>query len=267
LFDEALIDTLAGELEHAEAQRAQLTQFSLRFPEMSIDDGYRVGRAWVARKASRGRVVCGRKIGLTSHAMQAAAGITEPDYGTLLDDMFFANGSDIPFERFIEPQVEVELAFRLNEEIDANEATVPDVVRATESVIPAVEIIDARIQRVDIDSQSRRKVQDTIADNAACAGVVLGDQSADPGDLDLRWVAAILSKNGEVVETGVAAGVLNHPANGLIWLARKLVPWGERLKAGDVVLSGSFIRPVEARPGDSFRADYGPLGALSFRFQ
>jgi 2-oxo-hept-3-ene-1,7-dioate hydratase len=267
MFDQSLIDALAGELERAEAQRTQIGQFSQRFPDMSVDDGYRVGRAWVSHKTKAGRSVRGRKIGLTSHAMQAVAGIDEPDYGTLLDDMFFGDAGEIPLARFIDPQVEVELAFRLRDTLEGVDVTIGDVLAATESVVPAIEIIDARIERFNAERGSRRKVQDTIADNAACAGVVVGGCEISPTDADLRWIGAVLSRNGDVVETGLAAGVLGHPAHGVVWLARKLARWGERLEAGEVVLSGSFTRPVEVRRGDVFDADYGPLGSVSFRFE
>jgi len=133
-------------------------------------------------------------------------------------------------------------------------------------VVPAIEIIDARIEQFDRDTKAPRKVFDTIADFAANAGVVLGDLSVRPKDIDLRWVGAILEKNGVVEETGLAAGVLNHPATGVAWLAQRIAPYGESLEAGHVILAGSFTRPVGAARGDRFRADYGPLGAIELRF-
>ncbi len=208
----------------------------------------------------------GHKIGLTSRAMQVSSNISEPDYGALLDDMFFEEGSDIPFQRFIVPRVEVELAFILGKPLKGPNVTLFDVLEATEWVIPALEIIDARIQQVDPQTKVTRKVFDTISDNAANAGIVMGGRPVRPMDVDLRWVSALLYRNGVIEETGVAAGVLNHPANGIAWLARKFAPHGVALEAGQVILAGSFTRPVPARPGDTFHADYGPLGAITCRF-
>ncbi len=140
------------------------------------------------------------------------------------------------------------------------------MLAATGYVTPAIEIIDARIEQFDRDTKAPRKVFDTIADFAANAGIVLGDRRARPQDVDLRWVGALLEKNGVIEETGLAAGVLDHPADGVAWLANKIAPYGEALAAGDVVLAGSFTRPVTAAAGDRFRVDYGPLGVVAFRF-
>jgi 2-oxo-hept-3-ene-1,7-dioate hydratase len=197
--------------------------------------------------------------------MQISSQIDEPDYGTLLDDMFFEPG-DIPTGRVIAPRVEVELAFVLKERIEGAQVTMEDVLAATDYVQPAIEIIDARIEQFDRHTKAPRKVFDTISDNAANAGIVLGGRQVPPREVDLPWVGAILRCNGVVEETGLAAGVQGHPAVGIAWLARKLAPWGEGLQAGEVVLAGSFTRPVAARRGDVFDADYGALGRFQFRF-
>lgn len=266
MLDQATIDTLAARLDEAERTRTQIGQFSLEFPDMTIDDGYAVQRAWVAQKIARGAILRGHKIGLTSRAMQRASNITEPDYGALLDDMFFDAGGDIPLARFIEPRVEVELAFVLNARLEGPDCTLFDVLNATDYVIPAIEIIDARIQRIDPATQRTRRVFDTISDNAADAGVVLGGRAFRPHELDLRWVAAVLYKNAVVEESGVAAAVLNHPANGVAWLANKLGAHGVALEPGQVILSGSFTAPVFVGAGDTIHVDYGPAGAVSMRF-
>ncbi len=261
------VAALARELDHAERTRTQVRHFSLRHPGMTLDDGYAVQRAWVAMKLAAGRALRGHKIGLTSRAMQAASQIDEPDYGALLDDMFFATGGDVPIARFIVPRVEVELAFVLGRPLAGPHATVFDVLSATEYVTPAVEIIDARIEQFDRETKAPRKVTDTISDNAANAGVVLGGRPVRPLDVDLRWAGALLYRNGVIEETGLAAGVLDHPAAGIAWLANKLAPHGESLAAGEVVLCGSFTRPVAGKAGDTFHVDYGRLGAVSFRFR
>ncbi|MEO8835535.1 MAG: 2-oxo-hept-4-ene-1,7-dioate hydratase [Caldimonas sp.] len=266
MLDRETIAALAAELHDAERRRVQLRHFSLRHPAMTIDDGYAIQRAWLALKLAEGRVVKGRKIGLTSRAMQLSSQISEPDFAPLLDDMFFAAGGDIPIERFIAPRVEVELAFILAKPLKGPGVTIAEVLAATELVTPAVEIIDARIEQFDRETKAPRKVFDTIADFAANAGIVTGGRPVRPHDVDLRWAGAMLYKNGVIEETGLAAAVLDHPANGIVWLANKIAAYDEQLNAGDVVLGGSFTRPTPAARGDTFHVDYGRLGAIAFRF-
>ncbi len=266
MLDTATIEALARQLQQARRTRTQLRHVSRQHPQMTIEDGYAIQRAWVALELADGRTVRGRKIGLTSRAMQLSSQITEPDYAPLMDDMFFEAGGDIPFDRFIAPRVEVELAFILDKPLRGPGVTLFDVLSASAWVTPAIEIIDARIEQFDRETRAPRKVFDTIADFAANAGVVLGGRPVRPHDVDLRWVGALLHKNGVIEESGLAAAVLNHPANGVAWLANKLAPHGEQLQAGDVVLAGSFTRPTPAERGDSFHADYGPLGSVAFRF-
>jgi 2-oxo-hept-3-ene-1,7-dioate hydratase len=265
MLDQKTIAALAAELDDAQKRRAQVRHFSLRHPAMTIDDGYAVQRAWLRTRLAEGRVVKGRKIGLTSRAMQQASQIDEPDFAPLLDDMFFAAGA-IPVERFIAPRVEVELAFLLAKPLRGPGVTLADVLAATRVVTPAVEIIDARIEQFDRETKAPRKVFDTIADFAANAGIVTGGNAVRPDEVDLRWVGAILTKNGVVEETGLAAGVLDHPGNGIVWLANKIAAYDEQLEAGDVVLGGSFTRPTPAVRGDVFHVDYGRLGAIDFHF-
>ena len=262
----ALVVELAHKLYQARKSRTQLRHFSRDHPHMTIEDGYAIQREWVKLELADGHSIRGRKIGLTSRAMQQASQITEPDYAPLMDDMFFASGSDIPTERFIAPRVEVELAFVLNEPLRGPGVTLEHVLQATAYVTPALEIIDARIEQFDRDTKAPRKVFDTIADFAANAGVVPGGRQARPDDLDLRWVGAMLYKNTVIEETGLAAGVLNHPATGVAWLANKIARYDEELRAGDFILSGSFTRPTTAERGDVLHADFGSLGTISVRF-
>jgi 2-oxo-hept-3-ene-1,7-dioate hydratase len=257
---------LARELHKAERDRVQLEQFSKRYPSMALTDSYAIQRAWLELKLADGRKRLGHKIGLTSRAMQLASQITEPDFGTLLDDMLFADSCALPRVRFIVPRVEVELAFVLREPISGvgRNVTLFDVLNATDYVIPALEIIDARIEQFDRTDKAPRKVLDTIADNAANAGLILGGRPVKPTELDLRWCGALLYKNGVIEESGLGAAVLNHPANGVAWLANKLARYEETLEAGEIVLGGSFTRPVACEVGDVFHADYGRLGSISF---
>lgn len=276
MFSADLLNKLAQDLDISEKTRVQIEHFSKQYPGMTIEDGYRVSRAWVRLQIEAGRKVIGHKIGLTSRAMQMASQIDEPDFGTLLDSMLYTctPGAtlDIPACRFIAPRVEVELAFVLRSPLrgpglpDGKTVTLEDVLAATDYVTPAVEIIDARIEQFDRHSKQMRKVYDTISDNAANAGVVVGGKHAHPASLDLPWCGAVLRQNGVVEETGLAAGVQGHPAIGVAWLANKLAPLGDSLEPGHLVLAGSFTRPVAARPGDVFEVDYGALGELRFRF-
>ena len=260
------VQALARELYDARKRRTQVRHFSMRHPSMTIEDGYAIQRAWVALELADGRRIKGRKIGLTSRAMQLSSQITEPDHAPLMDDMFFEQGSDIPIDRFIAPRIEVELAFVLGKPLQGPGVTLFDVLAATEYVTPAIEIIDARIEQFDRETKAPRKVFDTIADFAANAGIVTGGRPVRPDAVDLRWVGAMLFKNGVIEETGLAAGVLNHPATGVAWLANRIAAFDERLNAGDVVLAGSFTRPTTAVAGDTLHADYGPLGTVSLRF-
>ena len=261
-----VIAQLAAALQTSEQTRTQIGHFSLAHPGITIEDAYEVQRAWVARKKAAGRTAIGHKIGLTSRAMQRSSNINEPDFGTLLDDMLFPNGFDIPAERFIVPRVEVELAFILKNDLQGPGCTIFDVLTATDYVVPAIEIIDARIEQVDRKTGVTRKVFDTISDNAANAGLVLGGRPVKPMDIDLRWVSALMHRNGVIEDSGVAAAVLGHPANGPAWLANKLAAYGERLHAGEIILGGSFTAPLHAKAGDTFHVDYNTLGSISVRF-
>lgn len=266
MLNQELIETTARRLHAAEKSRQQIRQISLDHPEITIPDAYAIQREWIRLKLAEGRKIVGHKIGLTSRAMQMSSQINEPDYGTLLDDMVFADGSEIPCDRFIVPMVEVELAFILKDRLQGENVSMLDVLSATDYVIPALELIDARSQRIDPPSKRPRKVMDTISDNAANAGIIMGGRPIKPMELDLRWVSALLYRNGVIEETGVAAGVLNHPANGIAWLAKRFAPYGVALEPGQIILAGSFTRPVAASAGDTFHVDYGPMGNITCRF-
>ena len=266
MISAAMAIEIAERIRTAAQTKTPTKQISQLHPELTIEDAYAIQRAGVTLAEADGRVVKGRKIGLTSRAMQQSVGITEPDYGVIYDDMFYADGSVVPRQRFIAPRLEVELAFVLGQDLSGPDCTIYDVLRATEYVTPAIEILDARIQMIDPDTGSTRTIVDTIADNAADAGIVTGGRVVRPHDVDLRWVSALLYKNGVIEESGVAAAVLNHPANGVAWLANRLAGHGVSLTAGQVILAGSFTRPVWVQPGDTFHADYGPLGSIAFQF-
>ena len=243
----------------AEKIKKPALQLSKTFPNIEIEDSYAIQKLVNDAKVKAGSKVIGNKIGLTSKAMQASSQIDEPDYGELHDYMVIEDGAKIPFERFIVPRVEIELVFVLGKPLKGPGVGLLDVLRATEYVVPAIEIIDARVQ-------NPRKITDTVADNGAAAGLIIGGRAVGPMDIDLRWVSGLLYRNADIEETGVAAGVLGHPAMGIAWLANKVGRFGTVLEPGRVMLSGSFIRPVWAQKGDTLRADFGNLGSLSVQF-
>ncbi len=265
LTDEQIRDA-AVRLREAAKTRTPMRQLSLQYPDMDFEDAYAIQRAWGEIRYAEGRKLLGRKIGLTSRAMQQSVNITEPDHGLLLDDMFFEDGSTIALDQFVGVRIEVELAFVLGSNLRGPGCTIFDVLRATEYVTPALEILDSRIQMSDPETGHQRTIVDTVSDNAADAGIITGGRVVRPHDVDLRWVSALLYRNGIIEESGVAAAVLNHPANGVAWLANKLAPHGVELEAGQIILAGSFTRPVWARAGDTFQADYGPMGSISCQF-
>ncbi|MGE6781727.1 2-oxo-hept-4-ene-1,7-dioate hydratase [Ensifer adhaerens] len=267
MLDKSQIEAAAAALDTAERERVQTGLLSLKHPEMTMDDAYAVQSAWVKKKIAAGRRVIGWKIGLTSKAMQYALNIDIPDSGVLFDDMLFEDGARIPGNRFIQPRIEAEIAFVMKAALAGPNVTVFDVLNATDYVTPALEILDTRILRVDPETKKARTIVDTISDNAANAGIVLGGRQMRPDAIDMRWMGAIVSRNAEVEETGLGAGVLNHPARGIAWLANRLSLYGDRIGAGQIVLAGSFIRPVEARHGDTIVADFGPSGTVSCYFE
>lgn len=252
--------SIADELAEAERTHTMVPLLTQRFPDMTVEDSYAVQREWVRRGIENGRRLVGRKIGLTSKVMQEATGITEPDYGAIFEDMIFENGSVIEHDRFSSVRIEVELAFKIKKELSGPNATIFDVLSATEYVVPALEILDSRIE------MDGRTIVDTISDNAAMGAMVYGGNPVAPDAVDLRWVSALLYRNESIEDTGVAAAVLNHPAMGVAWLANKLHAHGDTLAAGDIILAGSFTKPMWVHPGDTVHADYGSLGAITCRF-
>jgi 2-oxo-hept-3-ene-1,7-dioate hydratase len=260
------IKAAAEALFRAEATGEQMGLLSLAYPAITLDDAYAVQAALVALKRANGAKVVGWKIGLTSRAMQQALNITTPDSGVLLDDMVFASGAVVPKGRFIQPRIEAEIAFVMQADLAGADVTRADVVAATGAVVPSLEILDTRILRADPATGRARVIYDTVSDNAANAGIVLGQARHDVDAFDLRWVGAIVKRDGVVEETGLGAGVLDDPVTGILWLVQRLARYGQGLRAGDIVLSGSFIRPIEAPSGSRFEADFGAFGRVEVSF-
>lgn len=256
----------ASDLLQAEQSREQIGLLTLRHPEMGMDDAYAVQNAILRQKLAEGRQVIGWKIGLTSKAMQYALNIDIPDSGILFDDMLFANGATVPKGRFIQPRIETEIAFVMKSPVGGQGVTRADIIAATGYVAPAIEILDTRIHRTDPKTGKARTVFDTISDNAANAGVVLGAERHEADAFDLRWVGALTFRNDEIEETGLGAGVLNDPVESVVWLARRMAQYGQSIEPGQVILSGSFIRPVECPSDTRIHADFGPFGSVDINF-
>ena len=256
----------AANLLEAERTGEQIGLLTRHHPDMGMDDAYAIQNAIYRAKLEQGRNVVGWKIGLTSKAMQYALNIDIPDSGILFDDMVFETGATAPKGRFIQPRIEAEIAFILKSPLGGADVTCDDVIEATDYVAPAIEILDTRILRVDPETGATRKVFDTISDNAANAGVVLGLQKHAIDAFDLRWVGAITLRNGEVEETGLGAGVLNNPVESVVWLARRMAQYGQSIQPGQIILSGSFIRPVECPSGTHITADFGSFGHVDISF-
>ena len=257
---------LARRHEWARCEVKPIDPVTVDYPDLTIDDAYAIQRAWVDLQIAGGAKLVGRKIGLTSRAMQQQMKIDEPDFGALLDYMIMPSGVELSHAAFVDPKLEVEVAFVIGRRLSGDSVTVDEVLDATDYIQPALELIDARSHRVHPDTKRARTIVDTIADNAADAGVILGGEKVKPADVDMRWIGAIFSCNGVVEETGLAAGVLGHPANGIAWVARRIAPYGLAIEPGQIILAGSFTRASATRPGDQFVADYGPLGTVTCSF-
>ena len=259
MLNESDRERAAQLLIDAERSGIPTQQLDQVFPNIEITDSYAIQKKIIDEKCQGGAVLRGHKIGLTSKAMQSTVGINEPDYGHLLNTMFYQDGESISTEKLIVPRIEMELAFVLGKPLRGPGISLFDVLGATDYVVPALELIDGR-------SQYPRRIVDNIADNAACAGVILGGRPIKPMDVDLRWVSGLLLKNGVIEESGVSAAVLGHPGLGVAWLANKLAQHDTSLQAGHIVLAGSFTRTVAVASGDTIHADYGSLGSISVHF-
>jgi 2-oxo-hept-3-ene-1,7-dioate hydratase len=257
---------LADELDQARRRREPIRQLSLRYPEITVPDAYGIQSAWIERMRSDSRVVIGRKVGLTSKPMQRAMGISEPDYGVLTDDMAYPTGGDVPHGLFVYPRVEAELAFVLAQRLEGPGVTAKDVLNATSHISPALEILDSRVEMTDPQTGHRRAIVDTIADNAANAGIVVGAELIAPEALRPRDVSVVLYVNGVIEESGISCAVLGNPALAVAWLANKLAEYGQVIEPGEIVLSGAPLQSVPVRQGDVVHADFGTLGAVTCRF-
>jgi 2-keto-4-pentenoate hydratase len=255
------IQELSNNLLKAESNRKGVKALTDMVPDISIMDAYRVQLATIKRKIEDGQVIVGKKIGLTSIAMQKLLGVDEPDYGHLLNGMLIENGGSIDFHRVIQPKVEAEIAFILKDDLKGPNITAADVLDATEYVVPSLEVIDSRILDWKI------KLPDTIADNASSGLFVLGDHRVPIEEVDLPKVKMDFYKNGELINQGEGSAVLGNPANCVAWLANKLSEFGIYLKKGEVILSGALSAAIDAKPGDLFLAKFEAIGNVSVQFE
>lgn len=228
--------------------------------ELTIEEAYRIQLRMVDRRLEKGETVIGKKIGVTSRAVQEMLRVYQPDFGQLLSNMIYSEGEPIPVTSLIAPKAEAEVAFILNRDLEGPGITAADVLRATDHVLPCFEIVDSRIEDWKI------KIQDTVADNASCGVFVLGSTPRSLHGVDLSVAGMVVERNGEIVSTSAGAAVQGSPVNAVAWLANTLGRLGIPLKAGEVILSGSQSPLLPVAAGDSFYCSVGGLGSCSLRF-
>ena len=259
-MDQPTLEALAERLRTAYETGASCAPLVQDHPDLSIDDAYRIQHANVARRITGGARLIGRKVGLTSFAVQKQLGISEPDFGHLFDDMAVIDGGTFDLSRTHNPRAEAELAFVLGDRLAGPGVTAADVWSATAYVLPAIEIIDSRVADWAIT------IVDTVADNASSLAFALGGAPVGPDAVDWSVAGMVLRKNGHVASTGAGAASLGHPVNAVVWLANRLGAAGESLRAGDVILSGALGPVIPVEPGDVVDADIAHLGRVSVRF-
>jgi 2-oxopent-4-enoate hydratase len=259
-MDAAAIEVLARELYNAEISRAPVAALTDRYPGITSEQAYRIQIAGMNMRLADGHVPVGKKIGLTSKAMQSMFGVYEPDYGYITDRMISLEGEPLSLETLIYPKIEPEIAFILRSDLKGPGVTVNAVLQATAGVMPALEIIDSRLQDWKI------KIQDSIADGASIGRVVLSGPLTPVDHFDMRYMGLVLEKNGEIISTAAGASVLGHPANAVAWLANKLAQYDQQLKAGDIIMSGSLTSACPVSAGDNVRATFDRIGAVGVRF-
>lgn len=259
-MEDAIIKQLAMELRQAETGKSPVLPLTQRHPEITIEDAYRIQMHNTNQRIAEGAQVVGKKVGLTSRAMQQFLGVDEPDFGHLFDDMIYDEETPLPTGEFLQPKIEAELAFILGEDLAGPGVTLTDVLMKTAAIVPSFEIIASRVADWKI------KIQDTIADNGSSEGLILGAQLMPVDAVNLKHVGLVLERNGAIVETAAGAAVMGHPALAVAWLANKLGAMGSGLRKGEIVLSGSLTKALEIQPGDVFTATFGGLGAVKAVF-
>lgn len=259
-MQQAVIQKCAETLRRAEIEHKAIPPLKERYAELSMEDAYRVQLANVEARTTAGERIIGKKVGLTSKAMQHFLGVDEPDFGHLFDSMLFDQETPLPLSRFLQPKVEAEIAFIMGETVIGPGITAADILRASAAVVPAFEVVASRIADWKI------KIEDTIADNGSSAALVLGSRLCPTDAVDLKYVGMVLEKNGAIIDTAASAAVLGHPAQAVAWLANRLGRMGICLAKGEIVLSGALTKAYEVAPGDVFTATFGGLGRVKAVF-
>lgn len=255
-----ILQKIADELHVAEKSYSVIEQITQRYDGLTIDNAYAIQGINRDRMLAQGEVITGKKIGLTSIAMQKSLGVDQPDYGFLYESMDISGTGVVPADTVLQPRVEGEFVFKLKKPL-SGKVTAEEVLEATEYVVPAIEVVGSRI------ANWKLTIVDTIADNASCGMYLLGDQKIDPKQVDLRQIHMDLLRNGEVINSGEGSAVLGDPAASVAWLAYCLGQYGATLNAGDLVLSGALSAAVPAAPGDKFVCDFGEYGKVCVDFQ
>ena len=257
---EPQIHAAAAAIYEAARARAPIAPLREQYPGITIDDAYRISRAWLALRLAAGEILVGKKIGVTSPAVQNFLGVHQPDFGFLTDAMAYPNGGEMPIGRLlIQPKAEGERAFVLERDLGGPGVTEADVLTATAAVQPCFEIVDSRIRDWKIG------IQDTVADNASCGLYCLGEP-VSPRGLDFPALQMRVTKNGRPLSEGVGAAALGNPLTCVAWLANTLGAYGIRLLAGDLVLSGSWVPLETVAPGGAMSLTIGGVGDASVRF-
>ncbi len=259
-LSEEAISRYGDELHTALRTRSTVAPLLAREPDITINDAYRIQQRMVARRLAQGETIVGKKIGVTSRAIQELIGVNQPDFGQLTSSMAYQEGQDVPLNALIQPRAEAEVAFVLKRDLKGPGITATDVLRATDYVVPCFEIVDSRITDWKI------KIQDTIADNASCGVYLLGNTRIRPTDVDLNLAGMVLERNGELFSTAAGAAVQGGPVNAVVWLANTLGALGIPFLAGEVILSGSQSTLVPCAPGDTLRCSVGGIGSCEIHF-
>lgn len=260
-MDKQLIQQCGDELYTAMLERTPVRPLTERFSDITIEDAYNISLRMLERRIESGEKIIGKKIGLTSKAVQNMLGVGQPDFGYLTDKMAFSQGEEMPIsDRLMQPKAEGEIAFILKKDLMGPGITAADVLAATDCVLPCFEVVDSRVENWQI------KIQDTVADNASCGLFVLGDRAVDPRKVDLATCGMVVEKNGSIISTGAGAAALGSPVNCVTWLANTLGEFGIPLKAGEVILSGSLVPLEPVQAGDFMSVNIGGIGSASVRF-
>ena len=260
-LNDETIEKIAMQLIEAERSCRPIAPISEKYPKMSYDDAYKIQFKTIALKEKEGAIVVGRKIGLTSKAMQELIGLNEPDFGIIVDNKVYSEGEIISLKNMIVPRIEAEIGFLLKEDLKGPGVTVVDVLAATQGVMPLLEVKDTRINNL------KPTIFDAIADNATSGIVILGGKLTPlTTDIDLRLIGMVFEKNGKIVSTATGAEALGNPAEPVAWLANKMAEYGIELKKGEFVMSGGLSRAEEVKPGYAFKATFDRLGAVSAVF-